>query len=117
MPRIQYQQYILNRRLRSTRPLSRCFEAAERDGDLSSRIALSATTRRRACAAAAAAGGGGTERRASKLLGAAGMGMSWNPAGVASIAAADVAAQLGLYPIVTSQYSSTTLYQVSYHIQ
>jgi hypothetical protein len=45
------------------------------------------------------------------------MGMSWNPAGVASIAAADVAAQLGLYPIVTSQYSSTTLYQVSYHIQ
>ena len=26
-------------------------------------------------------------------------------------------ARLGLYPIVTSQYSSTTLYQVSYHIQ
>jgi hypothetical protein len=24
---------------------------------------------------------------------------------------------LGLYPIVTLQYSSTTLYQVSYHIQ
>ena len=24
---------------------------------------------------------------------------------------------IGLYPIVTSQYSSTTLYQVSYHIQ
>jgi hypothetical protein len=24
---------------------------------------------------------------------------------------------LGLYPIVTFQYSSTTLYQVSYHIQ
>jgi hypothetical protein len=24
---------------------------------------------------------------------------------------------LGLYPIVTSQYSSTALYQVSYHIQ
>jgi hypothetical protein len=24
---------------------------------------------------------------------------------------------LGLYPIVTVQYSSTTLYQVSYHIQ
>ena len=24
---------------------------------------------------------------------------------------------LGIYPIVTSQYSSTTLYQVSYHIQ
>ena len=27
-----------------------------------------------------------------------------------------VAAPLGLYPIVTFQYSSTTLYQVSYHI-
>jgi hypothetical protein len=26
-------------------------------------------------------------------------------------------AHLGLYLIVTSQYSSTTLYQVSYHIQ
>jgi hypothetical protein len=25
--------------------------------------------------------------------------------------------ELGLYPIVTFQYSSTTLYQVSYHIQ
>jgi hypothetical protein len=25
--------------------------------------------------------------------------------------------RLGLYPIVTFQYSSTTLYQVSYHIQ
>jgi hypothetical protein len=25
--------------------------------------------------------------------------------------------QVGLYPIVASQYSSTTLYQVSYHIQ
>ena len=25
--------------------------------------------------------------------------------------------RLGLYPIVTSQYSSTTLYQVSYHFQ
>ena len=27
------------------------------------------------------------------------------------------AARLGSYPIVTFQYSSTTLYQVSYHIQ
>jgi microcystin degradation protein MlrC len=26
-------------------------------------------------------------------------------------------ARLGLYPIVTFQYSSTTLYQFSYHIQ
>jgi hypothetical protein len=25
--------------------------------------------------------------------------------------------QVGLYPIVTFQYSSTTLYQVSYHIR
>jgi hypothetical protein len=25
--------------------------------------------------------------------------------------------RVGLYPIVTFQYSSTTLYQVSYHIQ
>ena len=25
--------------------------------------------------------------------------------------------QVGLYPIITSQYSSTTVYQVSYHIQ
>ena len=30
---------------------------------------------------------------------------------------ADLTVGLGLYPIVTSQYSSTTLYQVSYHIQ
>ena len=30
---------------------------------------------------------------------------------------AAVAAGIGLYPIVTLQYSSTTLYQVSYHIQ
>jgi hypothetical protein len=28
-----------------------------------------------------------------------------------------MAVELGLYPIVTSQYSSTTLYQISYHIQ
>jgi hypothetical protein len=28
-----------------------------------------------------------------------------------------VAARLGFYPIVNSQYSSTTLYQLSYHIQ
>jgi ankyrin repeat protein len=28
-----------------------------------------------------------------------------------------LAAQSGLYPIVTFQYSSTTSYQVSYHIQ
>ena len=27
------------------------------------------------------------------------------------------AATVGLYPIVTFRYSSTTLYQVSYHIQ
>jgi hypothetical protein len=26
-------------------------------------------------------------------------------------------AAVGLYPIVTLQYSSTTLYQVSYHVQ
>jgi hypothetical protein len=26
-------------------------------------------------------------------------------------------ARLGLYPVVTFQYSSTALYQVSYHIQ
>jgi hypothetical protein len=30
---------------------------------------------------------------------------------------AHVFARLGLYPIVTFQYISTTLYQVSYHIQ
>ena len=29
----------------------------------------------------------------------------------------DAFIQVGLYPIVTSQYSSTTLYKVSYHIQ
>jgi hypothetical protein len=29
----------------------------------------------------------------------------------------DVVWEVGLYPIVTFQYSSTTLYQVSYHIQ
>ena len=29
---------------------------------------------------------------------------------------AAVQANIGLYPIVTFQYSSTTLYQVSYHI-
>jgi hypothetical protein len=29
----------------------------------------------------------------------------------------DIGYQVGLYPIVTSQYSSTTLYQVSYYIQ
>ena len=27
------------------------------------------------------------------------------------------ALQVGLYPIITSQYSSTALYQVSYHIR
>ena len=31
--------------------------------------------------------------------------------------AAGGAVRLGLYPIVTSQYSSITLYQFSYHIQ
>ena len=30
---------------------------------------------------------------------------------------AGTAVELGLYPIVTFQYSSTTLYQFSYHIQ
>jgi hypothetical protein len=29
----------------------------------------------------------------------------------------DIVVSIGLYLIVTSQYSSTTLYQVSYHIQ
>jgi hypothetical protein len=29
----------------------------------------------------------------------------------------EAAAQVGLYPIVTSQYSLTTLYQIFYHIQ
>ena len=28
-----------------------------------------------------------------------------------------LAAKVGVYPIVTLKYSSTTLYQVSYHIQ
>jgi hypothetical protein len=32
-------------------------------------------------------------------------------------AAAGGVARVGLYPIATLQYSSTTLYQVSYHIQ
>jgi hypothetical protein len=30
---------------------------------------------------------------------------------------AEAEVRLGIYPIVTFQYSSTTLYQVSYHIQ
>ena len=33
------------------------------------------------------------------------------------MAQAILIAQVGLYPIVTFQYSSTTLYQVSYHIR
>ena len=33
------------------------------------------------------------------------------------VVAAAVEAAVGLYPIVTFEYSSTTLYQVSYHIQ
>jgi hypothetical protein len=37
--------------------------------------------------------------------------------GAAVHAAMAKQALLGLYPIVTFQYSSTTLYQVSYHIQ
>ena len=35
----------------------------------------------------------------------------------ANVQANGVAVGVGLYPIVTSQHSSTTLYQVSYHIQ
>ena len=34
-----------------------------------------------------------------------------------SAAAASIAALLGLHPLVTSQHSSTTSYQVSYHIR
>jgi hypothetical protein len=37
------------------------------------------------------------------------------PAGAADVAQGSC--QVGLYPIVISQYSSATLYQVSYHIQ
>jgi hypothetical protein len=38
-------------------------------------------------------------------------------AGAAAAALPGAEAWLGLYPIATFQYSSTTLYQVSYHIQ
>ena len=34
-----------------------------------------------------------------------------------ALAASPLGDQVGLYPIVTFQYSATTLYQVSYHIQ
>jgi hypothetical protein len=39
------------------------------------------------------------------------------PASGGGLSAAAALAEIGLYPIVTFQYSSTTLYQFSYHIQ
>jgi hypothetical protein len=47
------------------------------------------------------------------------LALAWSQrdAACSSIVVDFAAVDLGLYPIVTSQYSSTTLYQVSYHIQ
>jgi hypothetical protein len=53
--------------------------------------------------------------KASGWLGIVTAGALWVP--LYDAAALDTGVGLGLYPIVTFQYSSTTLYQVSYHIR
>ena len=43
--------------------------------------------------------------------------VNWTGATATLLLGAQYAVWIGLYPIVTSQYRSTTLYQVSYQIQ
>jgi hypothetical protein len=44
-------------------------------------------------------------------------GPALKPCSISDIGAKSPGSNLGLYPIVTLQYSSTILYHVSYHMQ
>jgi hypothetical protein len=53
----------------------------------------------------------------SRTLAAAGVGPGARLHCLGHTAEMPAAVRLGLYPFVSSQHSSTTLYQVSYHVQ